>query len=69
MNGSRKNDTEKNKPKELVSLPQPSRRNIKIPAQKSATDTSNWDNRIFKAPNGRKIIETDQRNSTVNIAE
>jgi hypothetical protein len=41
----------------------------KIPPQKSAIDTSNWDNREFTTPSGRIVIETDQTDKKIIISE
>lgn len=32
-----------------------------VPPQKSAQDTSNWDKKELTAPNGRVIIETQEK--------
>ena len=37
-----------------------------LPPQNGPLDTSNWDNREFKAPNGRVIIEMDQETKKSN---
>lgn len=42
---------DENKPKEPVK--------VELPPQKSATDTSNWDNKISTDPNGVKYIRAD----------
>ncbi len=33
---------------------------VQLPPQTSATDTSNWDDRAFKAPDGKVHMETKQ---------
>lgn len=41
-----------------------------IPPQKSASDTSNWDDRTFTTPSGRIVIETiESANDDTVIAE
>jgi len=32
---------------------------VELPHQQSATDTSNWDDRVSTDPNGAKYIRTD----------
>lgn len=51
MTDNKNNKSEQEKPKKAVT---------KLPSQKDATDTSNWDDRVFNAPDGTTIIETDQ---------
>ncbi len=31
---------------------------VELPPQQSATDTSNWDNKVFTDPSGEKYIRT-----------
>jgi hypothetical protein len=54
-------------------MEKPSKKNKKkkfsIPDQASPTDTSNWDNRIFKTPGRRLVIETDQSNNKNVVSE
>lgn len=33
---------------------------VEIPPQKSATDTTNWDNKVSTDPNGEKYIRTEE---------
>lgn len=42
---------------------------IKLPPQNGPRDTTNWDNKVYKAPDGRLIIETDQNKTGLNIDE
>lgn len=41
----------------------------KIPPQESPTDISNWVDRPLNTPSGRVVIETDQTDDGVVIAE
>lgn len=47
------------------------RKNLKrsIPPQKSPTDISNWIDRPLATPTGRIVIETDQTDDGIVIAE
>ncbi len=36
---------------------------VELPPQKSATDTSNWDNKVSTDPSGEKYIRTDESES------
>ena len=51
-----------NKPKKVTPIEsmKDAPKKPKLPPQNGPLDTSNWDNREFKAPNGRVIIEMDQ---------
>lgn len=42
---------------------------IQLPPQNGPRDTSNWDNKVYRTPDGRRIIETDQNKKQVDIAE
>ena len=33
---------------------------VELPPQQSATDTSNWDNKVSTDPSGEKYIRTDE---------
>ena len=33
---------------------------VELPPQQSATDTSNWDNKVSTHPSGEKYIRTDE---------
>jgi hypothetical protein len=36
---------------------------VELPPQQSATDTSNWDNKVSTDPSGEKYIRTDESES------
>ena len=46
-----------------------SKAKIKLPPQNGPRDTSNWENKVYKAPDGKRIIETEQVKKEINIAE
>ena len=52
------NQSDQEKPKKTIT---------KLPSQKDATDTSNWDDRVFNAPDGTTIIETDQTDKSGKV--
>ncbi len=42
---------------------------LKLPSQSGPRDTRNWENKVYKAPDGKLIIETEQNKKGINIAE
>jgi hypothetical protein len=42
---------------------------VKLPPQNGPRDTTNWDNKVYKAPDGRLIIETDQTKKGINVSD
>lgn len=46
-----------------------SKAKIKLPPQNGPRDTSNWESKVYKAPDGKRIIETEQVKKEINIAE
>lgn len=40
---------------------------VEIPPQQSATDTTNWDNKVSTDPSGEKYIRTDDSDDIVSM--
>ena len=40
---------------------------VEIPPQLSATDTSNWDDKVSTDPSGEKYIRTDDSDDVVSV--
>lgn len=62
MNNDKKSDI----PKDATTAKEKKRT---IPPQKSPTDISNWVDRPLKTPGGRLVIESDQTDDGIVIAE
>lgn len=56
-------DTEETKETAII---EPSQA-VEVPPQQSATDTSNWDNKVSTDPSGEKYIRTDNSDDIVSI--
>lgn len=56
------------KPTSKAATPAKSK-SVQLPPQNGPADTRNWDSKLYKTPDGRRIFETDQTKKDVEISE